>query len=263
MPSWKQGDKFTPTAVDEVQEQQVEEPVEQDAPQEKKKGLLGKFPPIVLLIVGTLLVIVGVVIFVVWEKHASDVSMQNPATSDDPLGWVDDNPGQNPDDFLGQFTPVFSYTAEEKASLRAWGYTGDEIEAAQLAETPAQDLINESKKAQEEARAALSNPESPEYLALLNQTWLGELPLADPITDASVEYSNITVTLNADYEKVPAHGSNLFLKVELEDGTHHWMECYPARWVTLADKGNIVVTYDQITYGDRVYIVNMREKEVS
>lgn len=264
MPSWKQGDKFTPTSgAEEVPVQQVEEPAQpEEAP--KKKGVLGKVPPLVIAVVCVLLVIIGVVIFVMWEKHASNVSMQNPTTTDDPFGWVDDNPGTNPDDFLGQFDPVFSYTEEEKAQLRAWGYTGDDIEAAQLAETPAQELIDASRQAQEEARASLSNPESPEYLALLNQTWLGEQAAVAPqFVVNETQYSNETITLNADFIKVPPHGTNLFLKVQLEDGTWHWMECSPFRWGDLPDSGNIVVTYDKIIFDGHTYIINMREKEVS
>ena len=253
MPVWTQGDKFAPTAVDEVPEQEVQE--EAKPP---KKRLPGKMTPLMLTIVAIVAVVVVAAILVAWQKFADGKMMNNTD-----IGWVDPAPNQNPDDFLSQFDTVFTYTAEEKASLRAWGYTGDEIETAQFAETPAQELIDASKQAQEEARAALSNPESPEYLALLNQTWLGEAVSAEPnFIVNETQYSTETVTLNADFEKVPTHGSNLFLKVKLEDGSHHWMECSPFRWGDLPQLGNIVVSYDRITFDGQVYITNMREIEV-
>lgn len=262
MASWKQGDKYNPTAG-QAEEVQVEEPVaETEAKGSKKKGQLGMIPKWVPIVAVIIFGIAVVVWLVMWQYSANRNHMDNPTTTDDPLGWVDDNPG-NADDFLNQFTPVFSYTDEEKRSLRSWGYTGDEIEAAQLAETPAQNLINQAKKDQEEVRAALSNPESPEYLALLNQTWLGEQTKQAPAFKVNeTQYSNETITLNADYEKVPVHGTNLFLKVTLEDGTHHFMECSPFRYGDLPDSGNIVVTYDLITFDGLSYINNMREKEV-
>lgn len=169
------------------------------------------------------------------------------------------------DEYWEQFEESFVYSDTEKRQLRAWGYTGDDIENAQMNKTPALDLINDAKAAQEEARLQLSNPESPEYRALLNNTWLGQSPISLPqyeegVTEGAVSYGR--VTLNADYEKVPAHGHNLFLKVYLDDGSYAFMECPVIRYMQLAEKGNIVVAYATSTVNGVTIISGMTEIDV-
>lgn len=159
-------------------------------------------------------------------------------------------------------TPLFSYTEDERENLRAWGYTGDEIEAYEVEEVPAADLVEQSRQAQEAARATLSNPESPEYQQLLNSTWLGQ-PLVDlsgyTAEEAITEVCYNTLTLNADYEKLEAHGSNLFLKVWITENLCYFMECPLLRYLELPDHGNIVVKYQTLTLGDNVFICDMEE----
>ena len=126
-------------------------------------------------------------------------------------------------------------------------------------------MIAAAKQEQEEARATLSNPESPEYQALLNNTWLGQQELSLPgyeegVTEGAIYYD--TVTLNADYDKVPAHGHNLFLKVYLDDGSYAFMECSLLRWTQLADSGNIVVTYQTASLNGATIITDMKEVTV-
>lgn len=266
MPKWKQGDTFNPASIptDNPQvETHAAEPVA-EAPKKERKGPLKNVDPRALWLVGIVLGIILLLVVVIggtaWQRWAESRTMNTPGTT--PSADIVDGPG-GLDEFWSQFDPVFNYTAEEKATLRAWGYTGTEIEEYQMAEVPVAELVEASRQAQEEMRATLANPESPEYQRLLNQTWLGEKATTPPnFVVNQTQYSSTTVTLNADYEKVPVHGTNLFIKVELADGTHHWMECSPFRYGDLADSGNIVVTYDLITFDGVQYITNMREKVV-
>jgi len=245
----KQGDTY---------EDGEEEVTELEDPPKKSKLWL------VLGIVGAFIAVVLIIIFALKFKDGAD----DPDVPEDPdiivgsegdIGVVDES-------YWDTITPAFSYTDEEKASLRAWGYTGDEIEEHEDLETPASDLVAQSKEAQEEARAALSNPESPEYQELLNKTWIGQEELSLPeyqqgVTEGSIAYN--TFTYNADYEKIPAHGHNLFLKVYLEDGTYVFMECPVLRYMQLPDSGNIVIQYNTATIDGAVIVNGVKEVAVN
>ena len=167
-------------------------------------------------------------------------------------------------DSMFEEIPPFAYTPEEIEQLRAWGYVASEIEENEIMEVPASELIKASKDAQEKAREELNNPESDAYKALMNQTWLGqdihEPPAYYPEMQMDLYYTS--QTLNADYEKVDPHGTNLFLKVYLPNGDYHFMECPLARYVQLPDSGNIVVTYQLITLDNYSIIADMKEKDV-
>lgn len=213
-----------------------------------------------------LIVVAIVVLFIMGVFAISKVSgrTESPAVSDvvDPTTPVDEDAYW---DAFEEPEDSFSYSQEEIESLRAWGYTGDEIEAKELEEVPAASLIAASKKAQEEKLKTLGDVTSPEYQELLNSTWLGQEPMALPAYVEGVsenELSFATRTYNADYVKVPAHGRTLFLKVFLEDGSYTFMECDLLRYIQLPDSGNIVVTYSEITLGDVVVISGMTEVEV-
>lgn len=173
---------------------------------------------------------------------------------------LDDLFGEDPTD---QEEP-FSYTAEEIESLRAWGYTGGEIEQSELDMIPAEELISDSKAAQEKAREELNNPESDAYKALMNTTWLGQelRPVPTYVEGMDLDFYYDVVTYNADYEKVEPRGTNLMLKVELKNGDYHFMECSLLRYLQLPEKGNIVITYRTITYNDYTIIFDMQEKDV-
>lgn len=211
-----------------------------------------------------LIVVAIVVLFIMGVFAISKVSgrKESPIVSDviDPTPSTDDaywDAFEEPEDFF--------YSQEEIESLRAWGYTGDEIEAKELEQVPASSLIAASKEAQEEKLKTLGDVTSPEYQELLNSTWLGQEPMALPEYVEGVsenELSFATRTYNADYVKVPAHGRTLFLKVFLEDGSYTFMECDLLRYIQLPDSGNIVVTYSEITLGDVVVISGMTEVEV-
>ena len=120
------------------------------------------------------------------------------------------------------------------------------------------------KQKQEETMAALSDVASPEYQRLLNLTWLGQNPVTLPSYSDDLANSMVytTLVLNADFEKIPAHGHSLFLKVYLEDGSYVFMECPVTRYMQLPDNGNIVVQYDVTTINGVDIISGMREVPV-
>lgn len=241
---YKQGSEYKDST-------QAEETVE-----EKPEGRGRKIPlgAAVAGIVGLVLLVLGIIVFYPKDKGPStqDASSTLPTVIEG-------------DDAYWEQYDTFAYTAEEKEQLRAWGYTGEEIEEGEAEEVPADDLISKSKKAQEEARATLSNPESPEYKALLNNTWVGQQSITLPQyvegeTEGAVHYD--THTYNADYDKVPAHGCSLFLKVHLEDGTYTFMECPLVRYMQLSDSGNIVVQYSTATINGIKIVYDMVEVAV-
>ena len=152
---------------------------------------------------------------------------------------------------------TFKYTEAELASLRRVGYTGTEIEDAQLLETPASELI---EKAEQEREAYLNETLKPyydgrsdEFKALENETWVG-LPELDVNTIPSTpeEYDGIlikSVTMNTDYEKVTPRGNQLWLKIYIEKDKSDWVyyQCNYREWNALDDEGNVVVTFSITT----------------
>lgn len=235
---------------------EIEQAVQEDEAARKK------FSPVIIVL--------GVVVAFAVVLAAVYFCMQVVKQESEPAQPTDSGVGTivGDDDYWSQFDDpeTFSYTDEEKQQLRAWGYTGDEIEKKQSEEVPASELIAQSKKAQEEARATLSNPESPEYQALLNNTWLGQQAITLPeyvegVTEGSIHYD--THVLNADYDKVPAHGQNLFLKVHLNSSSYVFMECPLLRYMQLPDSGNIVVQYQTATINGVTIVHSMQEVTVS
>ncbi len=143
----------------------------------------------------------------------------------------------------------FAYTSDELNQLRAMGYTGTEIEEfqsygydfeylAELAEDAREAYIEEKVK-------PLFDTASEEYKQNYYNTWLG-MPLREDMDLFRDDVGNMQETRNLDYEKVPVHGYQVFLKVYLDDREHaeyFFMQVSPERYVQLNDSGNIVVTY--------------------
>lgn len=243
--------------------QQADQQTEQQ-PQEQPAKSKKKIPIKYIAIGGAaifVIVITLVIIINVFSKN-NDIMGTPGSVPEDPLpaNPIDDDF----DAYLETIEVAYSYTEEEKQELRAWGYTGDEIEQFESEERDVAELVAASKQAQEEMRATLSNPESEEYKALLNDTWLGQpsfdLPEYNDSVPYEVEYHSYT--FNADYEKIPAHGTNLYLKVDMGDGSFHFMECPLDLYMKLADAGNIVVTYKTVTYQGVTVIYDMKNVEV-
>ena len=251
------------------QQQQPQAEPDQTGQMEQKPSFLKKYGIRVtaFAFAGIVIAILGIFIF----SHGRDKNkeiMENPGSYEDPLA-TQPSPMEGGDDFdsfLQDLTPAFQYTDEEVATLRAWGYTGDEIEAFEAEEADVTTLVNQSKEAQEKARETLSNPESEEYKTLLNQTWVGQPAISIPEASDDMAYnlSYNEYTLNADYEKIPAHGTNLFLKVYLDASKerYYFMECPLDLYAALPDYGNIVVHYRTVSYGDATVIYGMENVTV-
>lgn len=143
----------------------------------------------------------------------------------------------------------FKYAMEEVLELRLAGYTGGEIEMFEQEELSAEDKIQESINARKQKYDAEIKPyldgASPEFLELKSNTWVGGKPFTYNQDDTMYNY--FTYNLNADYEKIPPHGHQLFIKFYLGNGAAAFMDVTPERYAELASEGNIVVS---VTYTD-------------
>ena len=163
--------------------------------------------------------------------------------------------------------PIVPYTAEELEQLRQVGYTGYEIEEFQAQEIEPEQLIQDAEQAQQEwveqYYAPYFDTASEEWKSVINSTWYGLEEVESYDTD-SLMYSYYNYTLNADYEKIPAYGHQLYLKVYLnESGDYAFMICTPERYAELADSGNIVVSIDYTeTLDGHKFITSIVENRV-
>lgn len=159
-----------------------------------------------------------------------------------------------------------SYSLDELKVLRKWGYTAAEIEAAQRDGITPQGLVKQAKKdredAQKEALMAVFDTASPEYQRLYNMTWLSGDSIDLSGVNPDAVYNTLQHTENVDYEKCGAQGTQLFIKLYLDDGTNAFMTVTPGRYVTLADSGNIVVSISEVEMGGIKVIVDVREVAV-
>lgn len=175
----------------------------------------------------------------------------NPKEEDGP-DWMDD----------AELEMQFSYTAEEVRELRDNGYTGDEIERYQTDEVSASELVEEAKARRralyEEELAPYKDATSEEFKTLLSNTWAGGEELT---YDGNVEmFERYSTTMNVDYVRLPARGSQLWLKLLLESGRVLFMSVTPEQYDTYRESGNIVVYVEYTVTGDGALIVtNMTE----
>lgn len=173
----------------------------------------------------------------------SAVSTEDQAPSDlnSELEWIEPEPFK------------FTYTPDEVTELRAAGYTGDEIEAAQINEVPCIDLIEMAKEQQrvwyEENVAPLYDVNSDQFNEYVSNTWLA----LDERTDMSNWNSIASFYVerkNLDYEKIPVYGKQMFLKIYLDDNMHEdyfFLNIDPEQWNKLGDSGNVIVEYTYVT----------------
>ena len=162
---------------------------------------------------------------------------------------------------------MVSYKLDDIKVLRKWGYTANELEVASRDGISAKALVEQAKKdreaAQREALKVVSDTASPEYQNLLNMTWLGGEPLDLTGVDPNIVYNTETWTENVDYEKCGAQGTQLFIKLYLDDGTAAFMAVTPGRYVELADSGNIVVNLEALTSETLRVITKVTEVRVN
>ena len=160
-----------------------------------------------------------------------------------------------------------SYKLDDIKVLRKWGYTANELEVASRDGISAKALVEQAKKdreaAQREALKEVSDTASPEYQNLLNKTWLGGDPIDLTGVDPNIVYNTETWTENVDYEKCGAQGTQLFIKLYLDNGTAAFMSVTPGRYVELADSGNIVVNLEALTSENLCVITKVTEVRVN
>lgn len=251
----KQGESYDATANGENPEEEYNKP-EDDLRSKKQVDIK------IIAIAGVAIVVVLVLLAIVLMKNlkpAEDVEVANDGVIVD-----EDNPASallNSDAaFSGEpqepvveedtQTTVDDTANAEAFELRKRGYTADEIEFYRNQGLHYDDMIamadEEIENYQREVLASLSDEGSEAYQTLLNMTWLqgADLAISDLTYD---EFGNTntydeTKTMNIDYEKVPAKGTQLMLKCYCQDFGVAFMSTTPDRWLQLADKGNILVS---------------------
>lgn len=159
-----------------------------------------------------------------------------------------------------------SFSKEEIAQLRAAGYTGDEIEEAEIVGYDFQSMVEQAEiertKYLSELYLELSDKTqdstSREFKELTEKTWLGGKPRVVSSPDNDI-YNTFISTGIFDYIKLPARGTQLFIRLTMDDGQYIFMTIHPSRWVQLKDSGNMVVNYDVVEFGDEAFITNIVE----
>lgn len=153
--------------------------------------------------------------------------------------------------------------------LRKLGYTGDEIQLAQQLGLDLQKLISEAQllreqEAQEQLAKAMDTA-SPEYQQMYYNS-IFCLPKVtfegfDATADSAVNRDSYYV-VNADYEKVPTYGNQLWIKVKIANNTYVFYSITPERYQKLPDSGNIVVKVYYTLYGTNspnMYVTGIEE----
>lgn len=170
----------------------------------------------------------------------------------DDEGFIDDTPaadnsGSASDNRTAVSDPYtyISFSGDEVASLRANGYTGDEIEYAAQQGKSYDELINEANTARENANKewmdTVLNSASDGYKDLMNRTFLG-LPTTAETTEGREVYHVETKTENVDYEKIGVYNYQAWVKLHLSFGDIFYLMPLD-RYDDLPNTGNIVISY--------------------
>ena len=167
-----------------------------------------------------------------------------------------------------------NYNDQEIIKLRACGYSLEEMENAFLCGISCDDMIAQAEAERQawidEAVAPYFDTTSDEYKSDMAQTWKGLTKYEDTIKYVG-ESQYLSKTRNLDYEKVDVHGSQLFIKIYLQEEStaeYFFHLCTLDEWSRLPDKGNVITTYNYTTgyytdeYGnyvedtDRIFITS-------
>lgn len=159
-------------------------------------------------------------------------------------------------------------------TLRKLGYTGDEIQAAQVAGADLNAMADEARRlhddAAKEALIRMSDSASEEFQYLLNYSIFNlpkiEFPETENTFDRIMRDGNYVV--NADYEKLDTYGNQLIVKLKIANNTYAFMVIKPDRWSTLPDTGNMVVRINYTLFGMKntsveMYITSIEEIDVT
>lgn len=168
---------------------------------------------------------------------------------------------------------AFQYTDNERKELRANGYTGDEIEQFQIDEIPSDRKIEEAEADRKEVYDKEIKPyldgASDEFNQLLEQTWLYGPDLTYDVSLVDSEWYRKNMTLNLDYDKIPAKGIQCFVRLTLKERTEEnepvymFMMIDPIRYAELPESGNIVVYVEYYVTDQGTVITHLEEKRVA
>ncbi len=158
--------------------------------------------------------------------------------------------------------------------LKALGYTGDEIEAAQSSGADLHAMVESAEKLRdEEAKKALvrmSDSASEEFQQIVNHSifCLPEVEFPETRNDPNRYSIDGSYTVNADYEKMETRGYQLYLKLKIANDTYTFMTIAPMRWSEIPDTGNMVVKINYTVFGMKdenmqFYITGIKELNVS
>ena len=76
-------------------------------------------------------------------------------------------------------------------------------------------------------------------------------------------FTTKTLRENCRYTKVPPKGGELFIKLILKNGDALFYNVHPEKYEQLDQEGNMVIDYDQVTYGKQIYYLNIKEVPIS
>lgn len=287
MPVYGQGDFYEEEEIeDDAVETSTTEPDEEDTGNaEKLKPQIKVNPKVIACIIGIAVVLI-IIVFIVSGISASRRKKAEAKAEQDVMeqiqvmeDYYNEHPEERPTPADPNVTEdavnteasmdmgtMVNYKLEDVKILRKWGYTANELEIASRDGITAKALVEQAKKdresAQREALKAVSNTASPEYQTLLNKTWLGGDPIDLSGVDPNIVYNTETWTENVDYEKCGAQGTQLFVKLYLDNGTSAFMTVTPGRYVELADSGNMVVNIEALTSDTLCIITKVEEVRV-
>lgn len=195
------------------------------------------------------------------------IGEDTPIGGDTPISGSDNSASSQGSTTISASGSVGEFSAKTADTLRKWGFTNSQMEIASRDGISAEAMVEqakfERKQAQYEAMMEAADEASEAYQKLLNQTWLGQPPMdISGFVDTNTMYSSESHTENVDYEKVEARGMQLWIKCYLENGITAFMPCSPARYNSLPESGNIVVTYTVVTSGGSQVITSINEYKV-
>ena len=246
----------------------AKEEKKQDGNKNKSKGKSSSSKTTFVAVIA-IIAILGVIIVLIMAKGGK----LSPATGilEDPeptsSAIVDVEPYVDPfqlDDGDMWIDYGFTYTDEQLARLRAVGYTSHEIESFEEDERDFDELVTQAENARKEYLDETLKPyyegRSELFKSLEDSTWLGLEDSSEDIPKSIEDFEDVVYeeyTINTDFEKVPARGHQMFLKVYLDKEHSDWVyyECDVYQWMKLEDAGNIVagIIKSSVVGGEHTY----------
>lgn len=247
-----------------------------------------KFGPKQIAIAAGILVVIIIVAVVFLSKGGTDNAESTDIESSDPVEYEEFDPFADPydqgDEFVGfedtTSTDVSSsasntgdtiydpstysiYSNDEVANLRAYGYTGDEIEyySQQGAsyDSLIDDAIERMNEANAEWRSTVLDEASEGYKNLMAKSYMDGKSTQQSCFSSDVTGYG-TKRENVDYEKCGVYNYQAWIKVYTQYGSMIMLMELP-RYSELADTGNIVVEYKYAVGEGNVmlYIYDIKE----